>query len=963
MKLSGPQFKQLQTALLDAYTESELRQMLRVQMNVDLDRLAGGADETEITFNLISWAERRGQVASLIEAAYAGNQENPLLAALVTDAKMWFTDQRESPQPLDDMSPAMPQASHQIFLSYSRKDAEAMRIVYWSLVDAGLHVWIDEGLEPGTPRWQTAIEQAILDTPCMVVLLSPNAKASKWVSAEVDYAQEVGRRVFPILVRGSRRESVHLSLRSVQYVDGTQDLAGACVRLLPALRRCLGVQQEASQTKPADPTPVDRGGKKRAKVWWGIATAIAILLVLAVGAYGMFNGWWTPASSDEPGTQPVAVILPTATDTPIPTATDTAEPTETPTPMTSTPIPVSTPVTPSIFHGSIPDRLDDGGFTLFGRAQPDSQLDILVDDAVLGSTTADAEGYWSFDVTLDEPGEYRVSVRSIVSDTEVAGAGEPVLVIVPSSTAVDTLTSEDTATNAPRPTSTSTPANTATNTATNTPQPTNTLTSTATWTPIPPSIDPDSVPQMDMDGRFTLAGIAAPGDEVEVLVDGAAVGSTVTGDDGRWAYKLAIDEPGRHSLTMDVIVGALRRPGSGGPIWVTIAPTPTPVNTATNTPRPTNTPIPTATRTPIPPSIDLESVPEVDIDGRFMLSGMAAPGDAVEVLVDGAAVGSTIAGDDGRWTYRLAIDEPGRHSLNVNAIEGTLRRPGSGSLIWIIIAPTPTPTNTATRTPTATNTLTPTSTFTPTATPTPAVTPTPQAGEKRESGGIPFVYVPAGEFEMGSDNGGSDEQPVHTVYLDSYWIMQTEVTNAEYAKCVDAEVCRKPNNDRWNDNSYSNHPVTNVSWHDAVAYADWLSGETGQTMRLPTEAEWEKAARGADGRTYPWGGASPDSSLLNYNRNEGGTTPVGSYPNGASPYGALDMAGNVWEWTADWYASDYYANSPDRNPQGPGSGGSRVLRGGAWYNLDYLVRCAVRNLSLPFNGLNRVGFRVVSPGF
>jgi|GEM_PF-4484787 len=393
---------------------------------------------------------------------------------------------------------------------------------------------------------------------------------------------------------------------------------------------------------------------------------------------------------------------------------------------------------------------------------------------------------------------------------------------------------------------------------------------------------------------------------------------------------------------------------------------------------PTATDTPTATRTPIPPAIDPESIPEMDMDGRFTLAGMAAPGDEVEVLVDGAAAGSTVAEDDGRWAYRLAIDEPGRHSLTVDVIVGALRRPGSGGPIWVVIAPTPTPTptNTATRTPTPTFTPaftpTPTNTATRTPTPTPAATPTPRAGEKREFGGIPFVYVPAGEFKMGSDNGDSDEKPVHTVYLDSYWIMQTEVTNAEYARCVDAGACRRPNNDRWNHSGYSNHPVTHVSWDDAVVYAEWLSGETGRTMRLPTEAEWEKAARGIDGRIYPWGD-DWDPALTNYcDRNcepswkdESGddgfarTAPVGSYPDGASPYGALDMAGNVWEWTADWYDSGYYANSSDRSPQGPESGSTRVLRGGSWHGLQTHVRCAVRYDSRPYSQLYDVGFRVV----
>ncbi len=214
-----------------------------------------------------------------------------------------------------------------------------------------------------------------------------------------------------------------------------------------------------------------------------------------------------------------------------------------------------------------------------------------------------------------------------------------------------------------------------------------------------------------------------------------------------------------------------------------------------------------------------------------------------------------------------------------------------------------------------------------------------------------IVYVPAGEFIMGSDEGDSDEQPVHTVYLDAFWIDKYEVTNSQYRKCMEAGACDVPSDTTYYDNAdYAEHPVVYVSWNDALAYCQWAG------KRLPTEAEWEKAARGTDGRTYPWG-EGIDCDHAQYDECGGQTVPVGSRSKGASPYGALDMAGNVWEWVADWYDSGYYSQSPGRNPPGPDSSEFRVLRGGSWDDVAHFGRGAYRAGSDPRLRGNFVGFR------
>ena len=206
-----------------------------------------------------------------------------------------------------------------------------------------------------------------------------------------------------------------------------------------------------------------------------------------------------------------------------------------------------------------------------------------------------------------------------------------------------------------------------------------------------------------------------------------------------------------------------------------------------------------------------------------------------------------------------------------------------------------------------------------------------------------MVFVPAGEFEMGSSDqdtsADQDEKPQHTVYLDAFWIDQTEVTNAMYRECVQEGVCYAPKKYLHNDDTgsrhfdeeeeiniaYDDYPVIYVDYEDATIYCEWAG------KRLPTEAEWEKAARGTTGYRYPWGNQTPTSTQANFGNNIGDTVRVGSYPSGASVYGALDMAGNVYEWVSDWYSAEYYKDSPLKNPLGPSYGDVHVLRGGSFY--------------------------------
>lgn len=332
--------------------------------------------------------------------------------------------------------------------------------------------------------------------------------------------------------------------------------------------------------------------------------------------------------------------------------------------------------------------------------------------------------------------------------------------------------------------------------------------------------------------------------------------------------------------------------------------------------------------------------PSFHVPSWVWITGSAVVVVAVVVI---AIIGSLLASN-----IKLFSTTPSTPATPALALATTIR-PAS------TIAPTTRPPNTPTTKPPTTQA--------------PTVAPTLRIGSTQISkvDGMVQMYVPAGSFKMGTGNDDAlnNEGPAHTVTLNAFWIDKTEVTNAMFAKFVqatgyktDAEKAgkgwadtgkgnwqevygaqwRNPHGPSGNINLLDSHPVVQMSWNDANSYCIWAG------RRLPTEAEWEKAARGTDGRTYPWGSDKPNGDLLNFadrnsdaswadqSTNDGYkfTAPVGNYIKGASPFGVFDMAGNVWEWVNDWYEAKYYSNSPSQDPTGPSSGKSRVMRGSGW---------------------------------
>lgn len=232
----------------------------------------------------------------------------------------------------------------------------------------------------------------------------------------------------------------------------------------------------------------------------------------------------------------------------------------------------------------------------------------------------------------------------------------------------------------------------------------------------------------------------------------------------------------------------------------------------------------------------------------------------------------------------------------------------------------------------------------------------------------PMIKIPAGEFVMGDNDGPRNERPEHKVWLDAYYIDQFEVTMILYQKFLDETFYEPP--PLWDDAAafeVGDRPAIGMSWQGAYDYCKWVG------KRLPTEAEWEKAARGTDGRRYPWGHMQPFVDIANYNRGvwvsekitlravtagvEGMSIRHGLKQGGKSPYGLFHMAGNAEEWVSDWYDRNYYENSPERNPTGPEEGYAKVLRGGSWVSAPAALRVTSRaKAELEFQDLT-IGFR------
>ncbi|MGH7232806.1 MAG: SUMF1/EgtB/PvdO family nonheme iron enzyme [Nitrospiraceae bacterium] len=214
-------------------------------------------------------------------------------------------------------------------------------------------------------------------------------------------------------------------------------------------------------------------------------------------------------------------------------------------------------------------------------------------------------------------------------------------------------------------------------------------------------------------------------------------------------------------------------------------------------------------------------------------------------------------------------------------------------------------------------------------------------GEKGMAAPDGMALIPPGEFIMGEDNGHPDARPMHRPTLSAYWIDRYEVTNAQYRLCVEGGVCSSPKDRHaFDDPQRAQHPVINITWKQAHGYCQW------RDRRLPTEAEWEKAARGTDGRRFPWGNSEDAIKTWAKERTmtsgSNGTSAVGSLVETASPYGVYDLVGNAWEWVKDWYTEDYYTTAPRQDPQGPLRGSFRVLRGGDWNQSPLDLRASTR---------------------
>ena len=331
------------------------------------------------------------------------------------------------------------------------------------------------------------------------------------------------------------------------------------------------------------------------------------------------------------------------------------------------------------------------------------------------------------------------------------------------------------------------------------------------------------------------------------------------------------------------------------------------------------------------------SVTPVDTVAHLHLTGVP---DGASVTVDGASYPGSFPGGEGGGGVPIDIDLGGDASRTVRLLVtksgfksyavDVILTPGVESDVPVSMDPLPV-----------------------------ATLPT-SGGKINPVDGAEMVFIPAGPFSMGDDklySNGADR--VHQVTVDGYYIYKTPVTVAMYKKFCDATGHAMPNEPSWGWDK-ADYPIVNVTWNDAAAYCNWAG------VSLPTEAQWEKAARGTDGRRYPWGNEwNPDDCRHSQSAlgDAGEPVDVGSYPQGASPYGVLDMAGNVWQWCSDWYDADYFQNSPVKNPTGPSSGDGRVLKGGSWYRDETYFFCSAFRFHFSpdhSQAHGYIGFRCVS---
>jgi formylglycine-generating enzyme required for sulfatase activity len=229
-------------------------------------------------------------------------------------------------------------------------------------------------------------------------------------------------------------------------------------------------------------------------------------------------------------------------------------------------------------------------------------------------------------------------------------------------------------------------------------------------------------------------------------------------------------------------------------------------------------------------------------------------------------------------------------------------------------------------------------------------------GEKVFLDDLAMLYIPGGESRIGFNEEGAEGVVVVLAKLDPFWIGKYEITFDQYDRYCEEAGQEKPADEGW---GRGKRPAINVSWQDADGYCQWLSTKTGRTFTLPTEAQWEKAARGTQLSIYPWGNSAPDCGKANYKDCRNQTVPVGSYPGGVSFYGVHDMAGNVWEWVKDWYDKDYYKNCKYENPVGSAEGFQKTFRGGDWTRPAEEIKTTTRFYNSPNNKGNGIGFRVV----